>query len=132
MIETEGADFVTGLETDEVDLVIHKGQKRLIESYSAFEDPWGLCPSELEKTLREHGITHVFVTGLGTPPPLATRSPCPPLAVPSPTWGSRGSALCACGSEADHSGGLLRQEYECTCRGEGVQDVRCRGLYQGR
>ena len=129
MKETAGADFVTGLETDKVDLVIHKGQDKLIESYSAFEDPWGLCPSELEKTLREHGITHVFVTGLGTSPPLGHPFPLPSPCRPFPNLEFAGSALCACGTAVDDSGGLLRQEYECACRAEGVQDVRCRGLY---
>lgn len=114
MKETEGADFVTGLDTDKLDLIIHKGQDKLIESYSAFEDPWGLCPSELEKTLREHGITHVFVTGLGTsPPPRQPFSPTVSLFAGSPLMSVFGSA-------ADGSGGLLCQEYECTCCTEGV------------
>ena len=37
-----------------------------MESYSAFEDPWGLFPSTLEQSLRDAGIKHVVVTGLGT------------------------------------------------------------------
>lgn len=62
--ETEGAEFVENLETDKIDVFILKGQEKLIESYSAFEDPWGLFPSTLERSLRSAGITHVLVTGL--------------------------------------------------------------------
>jgi nicotinamidase-related amidase len=47
---------------------ILKGQERLIESYSAFKDPWGLCPSTLDHTLREAEIKTLFVVGLGIPP----------------------------------------------------------------
>jgi len=35
-----------------------------VESYSAFEDPWGLFPSTLENSLHDAGIKHVVVTGL--------------------------------------------------------------------
>ena len=62
---TEGAEFVEGLELEGVDLVIEKGQEKLVESYSAFMDPWGLFPSKLEESLKEKGITHLFVVGLG-------------------------------------------------------------------
>lgn len=49
---------------DRVDLVIEKGQERLVEAYSAFTDSWGLFPSILEDTLKDKGITDVFVVGL--------------------------------------------------------------------
>jgi len=63
---TQGADFVEGLELDRVDLFIEKGQEKLVESYSAFTDPWGLFPSSLGDTLKDRGITDLFVVGLGT------------------------------------------------------------------
>ena len=62
---TEGAEFVEGLELEGMELVIEKGQEKLVESYSAFTDPWGLFPSKLEEVLKEKGITHLFVVGLG-------------------------------------------------------------------
>ena len=62
---TEGAEFVEGLELEGVELVIEKGQEKLVESYSAFTDPWELFPSKLEEVLKEKGITHLFVVGLG-------------------------------------------------------------------
>ena len=54
-----------GLNVDRIDDYILKGQETLIESYSAFEDPWGLLPSKLEGLLKNAGITDVFVVGLG-------------------------------------------------------------------
>lgn len=65
MQNTNGAAFVDGLEMDWVDLVIEKGQERLVEAYSAFTDSWGLFRSILEDTLKDKGITDVFVVGLG-------------------------------------------------------------------
>lgn len=56
-----------GLEVDKIDKHILKGQERLIESYSAFKDPWGLCPSTMEDILQEKGIKTLFVVGLGNP-----------------------------------------------------------------
>lgn len=50
---------------EKIDKHILKGQERLIESYSAFKDPWGLCPSTLEDTLKEAGIKTLFIVGLG-------------------------------------------------------------------
>jgi nicotinamidase/pyrazinamidase len=63
---SEGAAFVEGLDVDAIDKHILKGQERLIESYSAFKDPWGLCPSNLQDMLAEGGIQTLFVVGLGT------------------------------------------------------------------
>jgi nicotinamidase/pyrazinamidase len=62
---TPGADFVEGLDLREVKVFIEKGQEKLVESYSAFTDPWGLFPSKLEEALLEGGIKRVFVVGLG-------------------------------------------------------------------
>lgn len=47
-------------------MIVKKGQEKLVEAYSAFQDVWGLFSSELEKTLIDVGITDVFIVGLGT------------------------------------------------------------------
>ena len=66
MQNTEGAEFIEGLDLDKVDVIIQKGQEKLVEAYSAFVDVWGLFPSSLEKTLRDKGIKDLYITGLGT------------------------------------------------------------------
>ena len=48
-----------------MNVIIEKGQEKLVESYSAFVDPWGLFPTKLEESLLNAGITDVFVVGLG-------------------------------------------------------------------
>lgn len=53
---------------DKIDVYILKGQEKLVESYSAFTDPWGLFPTKLENSLKERGITDVFLVGLGINP----------------------------------------------------------------
>ena len=67
---SEGAAFVETLDVDQIDTQILKGQERLIESYSAFKDPWGLCPSTLDNILKEAGIKNLFVVGLGIQPQM--------------------------------------------------------------
>jgi nicotinamidase-related amidase len=59
---------VEDLQVEKIDEYILKGQDRLIESYSAFKDPWGLCPSTLDDTLQDGGIKTLFVVGLGIVP----------------------------------------------------------------
>ena len=54
------------LKVDKIDVHILKGQEKLVESYSAFIDPWGLFPSKLEQSLKDAGITDVFIVGLGS------------------------------------------------------------------
>jgi nicotinamidase-related amidase len=71
--DTPGAEFVDGLDLTGINVIIEKGQETLVESYSPFNDPWGLFPSRLDDVLVEKGITDVFVVGLGipsVPPPL--------------------------------------------------------------
>jgi nicotinamidase-related amidase len=70
--DTPGAEFVDGLDLSGVDVVIEKGQESLVESYSPFNDPWGLFPSKLGDVLVEKGITDVFVVGLGIHPDFAS------------------------------------------------------------
>jgi len=56
---------VEGLEIGKLDVIVKKGQEKLVEAYSAFQDVWGLFPSELEKKLVDTGVTDVFIVGLG-------------------------------------------------------------------
>jgi len=63
---SKGWEFVDELDLSPVTLYIEKGQEKLVEAYSAFNDPWGLFPSKLEQALTEAGITDVFVVGLGS------------------------------------------------------------------
>ena len=65
---TAGAEFVDGLNLGSIDVYIEKGQEKLVESYSAFTDPWGLFPSKLEESLKLKGITTLFVVGIGISP----------------------------------------------------------------
>ena len=68
MQNTEGAEFVDGLNMDEINVIIEKGQEKLVESYSGFIDAWELFPSKMEESLTEKGIADVFVVGLGIAP----------------------------------------------------------------
>ncbi|RMD42223.1 hypothetical protein DV735_g2862, partial [Chaetothyriales sp. CBS 134920] len=68
---TAGADFVDGLDVDNVDVFVQKGMDSRVEMYSAFSDSFGNLTSgaggvnlDLAKTLKERGITHVYVVGL--------------------------------------------------------------------
>lgn len=48
-------------------MVIDKGQDKRVESYSAFGPPFRsptISMSGLDKTLKDHGITDLFVVGL--------------------------------------------------------------------
>ena len=53
------------LDVDKIDVQVLKGQEKLVESYSAFIDPWELFPSKLEQSLTDAGVTDVFIVGLG-------------------------------------------------------------------
>ena len=64
--ETSGAEFVPGLNTRYFDAVIKKGVSPGIESYSAFEDIWGKDKTDLDRILRENGVTDLYFIGLAT------------------------------------------------------------------
>lgn len=63
---TEGAAFHSALRTDPADLVIRKGFRAAIDSYSAFFENDHQTPTGLEGYLRSRGITDLTFVGLAT------------------------------------------------------------------
>ncbi len=63
---TPGAEFHAGLETDRAELVIRKGFRGAIDSYSAFYENDNETPTGLGGYLRERGFKRLFLTGLAT------------------------------------------------------------------
>lgn len=66
VIGTEGAAFHPGLRTDRADMVIRKGFRPAIDSYSAFFENDRTTPTGLEGYLRNRGISEVTLVGLAT------------------------------------------------------------------
>ena len=63
---TFGAEFHAGLKVDSAELVIRKGYRRNIDSYSAlFENDRG-TPTGLTGYLRDRGFGRLFMVGLAT------------------------------------------------------------------
>lgn len=63
---TEGAAFHAGLRTDPAHLVIRKGFRPGIDSYSAFFENDRVTPTGLEGYLRARGVASVTLVGLAT------------------------------------------------------------------
>ncbi|MBK5927435.1 bifunctional nicotinamidase/pyrazinamidase [Rhodobaculum claviforme] len=63
---TPGAAFHPDLRTDPAQLVIRKGCRRAIDSYSAFFENDHTTPTGLEGYLRTRGITDLTLVGLAT------------------------------------------------------------------
>lgn len=63
---SRGAAFHDALETDRADLIIRKGFRRAIDSYSAFFENDKTTPTGLEGYLRSRGITDLVLVGLAT------------------------------------------------------------------
>ena len=63
---TPGAEFHSGLDTTRADLVIRKGFRPAIDSYSAFFENDKTTQTGLAGYLRERGVKHVVLTGLAT------------------------------------------------------------------
>ncbi|MES3628548.1 MAG: bifunctional nicotinamidase/pyrazinamidase [Longimonas sp.] len=61
---SEGAAFHPDLNTDRADLIIRKGFRPEIDSYSAFYENDGATPTGLTGYLRERGIDSLVVVGL--------------------------------------------------------------------
>jgi len=57
---TEGAELHSGLDVDEVDVVLDKGQSPHSQGYSAFHG------TNLAEQLRERGVDRIIATGLAT------------------------------------------------------------------
>jgi nicotinamidase/pyrazinamidase len=63
---TDGAAFHPGLRTDPADLIIRKGFRAAIDSYSAFFENDHATPTGLDGYLRARGITAITLVGLAT------------------------------------------------------------------
>jgi len=63
---TPGAEFHPQLETDVADMVLRKGFRTAIDSYSAFFENDRTTPTGLTGYLRERGVGHVWLSGLAT------------------------------------------------------------------
>ena len=63
---TEGAEFHKALRTDPAQLVVRKGFRPEIDSYSAFFENDHVTPTGLEGYLRSRGVTAVTLVGLAT------------------------------------------------------------------
>lgn len=66
VIGTDGAGFHAGLHADRADMIIRKGFRRDIDSYSAFFENDHTTPTGLEGYLRTRGITDLTLVGLAT------------------------------------------------------------------
>lgn len=62
---TASAEFVPGLDIPHAVLVLRKGYRRAVDSYSAFNEADG-TPTGLAGYLRERGLVRVFLAGLAT------------------------------------------------------------------
>ncbi|MCB1410836.1 MAG: bifunctional nicotinamidase/pyrazinamidase [Rhodobacteraceae bacterium] len=63
---TEGAAFHRALRTHPADLILRKGFRPEIDSYSAFFENDRTTPTGLEGNLRTRGVTHLTLVGLAT------------------------------------------------------------------
>ena len=63
---TRGAALADALRVDRAELVIRKGYRRDLDSYSAFVEADRLTATGLAGYLRERGMARVFVAGLAT------------------------------------------------------------------
>jgi nicotinamidase/pyrazinamidase len=63
---TVGAEFAPALDIPQAELVLRKGYRREIDSYSAFLEADRITPTGLAGYLRERGFTRVHLAGLAT------------------------------------------------------------------
>ena len=63
---SRGAEFHPDLKWTRAELILRKGFRRPIDSYSAFFENDHTTPTGLGGYLRERGISHVILTGLAT------------------------------------------------------------------
>ena len=66
IIGSDGAAFHGGLDTSVADLIIRKGFRREIDSYSAFFENDHVTPTGLDGYLRSRGVDTVVLVGLAT------------------------------------------------------------------
>ena len=63
---SKGADFHAGLDLPHASLIVRKGFRREIDSYSAFFENDGATPTGLAGYLRERQLSRIFLCGLAT------------------------------------------------------------------
>jgi len=63
---SDGAEFHSSLVTTSADVIVRKGYRKSIDSYSAFFENDKTTPTGLTGYLRERGIERVFCCGLAT------------------------------------------------------------------
>ena len=63
---SDGARFAPGLDLPHAELVIRKGFRPTVDSYSAFLEADGRTPTGLAGYLRERGLRRLFLAGLAT------------------------------------------------------------------
>lgn len=63
---TEGAALHKDLTVPHAQLIIRKGHRKNVDSYSAFYEADGKTPTGLSGYLKQRGLTRVFVAGLAT------------------------------------------------------------------
>lgn len=66
VIGSTGAEFHSELQTANADMIIRKGFRAEIDSYSAFYENDKTTMTGLAGYLRERGVDHVYLTGLAT------------------------------------------------------------------
>eukprot|EP00058_Branchiostoma_floridae_P010510 XP_002595998.1 hypothetical protein BRAFLDRAFT_84072 [Branchiostoma floridae] len=64
VINTTGAEFHPQLTTEPSDLVVQKGYRCEVDSYSAFFDNGGFRQTELDSLLRQRQVRSLIITGL--------------------------------------------------------------------
>ena len=63
---TSGADFHAGLQTGAAQMIVRKGFRSDVDSYSAFFENDQLTPTGLDGYLRNRGVSAVTIVGLAT------------------------------------------------------------------
>lgn len=61
---SKGAELHPDLNLNPIDLILHKGTRQQLDSYSAFFENDGTTPTGLQGWLKDFGVTHVYVCGL--------------------------------------------------------------------
>ena len=66
---SKGAEIIPEIDVSKFDMIVEKGRDKRLEMFSAFADVFGNKSSDaasidLADTLKDAGITHVFVVGL--------------------------------------------------------------------
>jgi nicotinamidase/pyrazinamidase len=63
---TRGAELASGLAMPQAELILRKGYRRALDSYSAFYEADATTPTGLGGYLRQRGLDRVFLLGLAT------------------------------------------------------------------